>query len=108
MSARQRPFHHFAWAFLALNIAATATAVAGDVYMCTYPSPNATDEALARLEAIDTLRAGILRIPSVTLGVHDSASAADTAVGCSHWANKTRCGNGCRSTGSFRPWRSKR
>lgn len=36
-----------------------------------------TDEALGRLEAIDTLRLGIVRIPTATLGIRDDAASGD-------------------------------
>jgi hypothetical protein len=40
------------------------------------------DEAIARLEAIDTLRLGILRVPTATLGLRDTAGEGiDTSAG---------------------------
>jgi hypothetical protein len=42
----------------------------------------ANDEAIARLESIDTLRLGILRVPTATLGFRDEAgSGIDTSAG---------------------------
>jgi hypothetical protein len=58
-----------------LTVLASAT-LATQAYAQT-----ATDEALGRLEAIDTLRAGILRVPTLTLGVYDSASGVETTAG---------------------------
>jgi hypothetical protein len=59
---------------VAALLASTALATAAH-------AQTATDEALGRLEAIDTLRAGILRIPTATLAMRDSASAAETSAG---------------------------
>jgi hypothetical protein len=58
-----------------------AALLVSTAFATTVQAQTATDDALARLEAIDTLRAGILRVPTATLAVRDSASAAKTSAG---------------------------